>query len=186
MAIPIGIIGGLLGTALSNTFAWLNRKEATKIEIARMEHDKAKWAVDIQKIKLGSQAAVAEIEMTAYAAQVQGSIDGLVASIKDQSIATGRAHRIAASIISLVRPALTFLLLFTVWVIVIWAIKQFQLYGEAQQWREEIIAIAVLSLSTILELCSMSVTWWFGDRSIKRGIQNTVNGGAIRAAGGKF
>lgn len=186
MAIPLGIIGGLLGTALSNTFAWLNRKEETKLQIAKMEHETARWVHEKDVIKLGSQADVARIEMSAYAAQVQGSIDGMIASIKDQSIATGRAHRIAASIISLVRPALTFMLLFTVWAIVIWAIGQFKLYGQAEQWRDEIIAIAVLSLSTILELCSMAVTWWFGDRSIKRGIQNTANGNALRAAGGKF
>jgi len=171
----IGIISGLVGSAITGVTSIMKLRIEAQREKNKFAHDEKMWEHESAMLKLQSQAKVSEMEIESFMTQIRGSFKGLEASINDQSVATGRAHRIAASILSLFRPFITTALVAFMFYI---AAESVGLIDRLEQ--------ADFALVAIIDLASMAVTWWFGDRSQKRANQNIVNGGRVRAAGGAF
>lgn len=168
-----GIITGLVGSFSTSLFSWLNTKEKNKIIIAQMGHEAKRWDFQKEITILQSQAKVSEFEMKALLEQVQGSWAGLEASIKAQIASGQNAGRTANSIVTLFRPFITLLLIAA-------------MFYFTQKMLVEEFAKAAFGIVAIIELASMAVSWWFGDRSMKRGLQNTQSASLIRGADGEF
>jgi len=192
----IGAIIGLFGSVSTNVFGWLNRKEDRKtLALELADRDKARthearlWAHEGEMLKLQSQAKVAETEQEAFLTEIKGSWEGLKQTTDQQTKTTVEASTWVKDAISLFRPVLTSALIG----ITIYASVQ----GLGTVTDAKALGIDVdknlydlikdnAALATIYGLTEMSVTWWFGDRSIKRVVQNIENGNNLRAAGGAF
>ncbi|PHS77833.1 MAG: hypothetical protein COB56_01055 [Robiginitomaculum sp.] len=169
----LGIITGLVGSVATNAFSWLTLKEKNRYAIEQMSHKEKRWVYEKDLVKLKSQGKVSEFEMQAFLKQVDGSYKNLEASIKAQIASGKKASVFSNSIVTLFRPFLTVLL-----VVAMFYYSKIT-YGSGQSNE----AYGILA---IIDLASMAVSWWFGDRSIKRGIQNIMGAGNVRAAGGDF
>ena len=186
----VGAILGLAGSVFTNVFGWLNRKEDRKelalrlaFEEKRLDHETRKWDHETALLTLQSQAKVSETESEMALAATVGSQQGLIATIQSQDKAMEGTWKWVKSIISLMRPALT--TAFTG--ITVYA----ALYGLGSSAGITEAEFGTLggheALAVIYGLTELSVTWWFGDRSIKRVMNNTREGGTgIRGAAGAF
>jgi hypothetical protein len=189
----IGLITGLVGSIATNVFGWLERKEERKSLALKLDHQIKVMAHEGEMFKLESQAKVAETEQEAFLMNTEGTWKGLESSIADQTAATAGAHKGVKSFLALFRPILT--TAFTA--VTIWAaLKGFDLTimqaettgamtidGVVNTYKE--VAEAVKdnpALLVVYSLTEMSVTWWFGDRSIRKQVATRE----LRAAGGDF
>lgn len=152
MAITGSIIG-LAGSALTNITGYFNRRLDLKKMELEFQHEKLKWDHEAALFDLQMQAKAEETEQEAFLTDVMGSWKGLETSISDQSKALNGASEWVHNLLALFRPAITTGLLMLV--------AYFSLTG---------VETAV-TVVTALDLAAMAVTWWFGDRSIKRATQ---------------
>lgn len=168
-----GIITGLVGSIGSNVFSWLTLREKNKYAIAEMAHQEKRWGHEKELLVLQSQANVSEFEMQTLIEQVRGSFTGLEMSIKSQIANATNASKRANSIIMFFRPLLTLVLMFA-------------MFYFSKKMLTDKFPNAAYGIIAIIDLGSMAVAWWFGDRSLKRGVQSVMSAGNVRAAGGDF
>lgn len=153
----VGGLAGLLGSISTNVFQIFRLREERELKRLEIE-DRNLDRLHEQKLHaLNMQAREQETESEIMIAQTQGSYDGLKASIADQTAAVQSTYKWVAAVISLVRPVLTFALLFSLLV---------SLSSED----------ATMIRIALIELTLMAVTWWFGDRSTKRIMERSGNG----------
>jgi len=166
----IGAILGLVGSVSTKAFGIFEKREERKLVALQMDHESKRWSHDEHMFTLQSQAKVAETEQEAFLMTTQGSYDGLKASIEAQSEATKGSSKWVKNIISLMRPSLT--------TSFVGVIIYLCIIGNPDD-------IRIAAITAVIELGSMSVAWWFGDRSTKR-VMESMRGGHIRGAGGEF
>ena len=170
-----GIILGLVGSAITQTTSIFTLRETRKLEEARMTHEAASWDHEKAMIELASQGEVARLEMEVVLTQVRETFEGLKASMNEHASTAKGAHKWARSVSTIMRPIFaTSLLAF----IFYWAWLSGAFMDGIDQGESAVIAV--------IELGSMAVSWWFGDRSNKRMSENARAAGDIRAAGGDF
>jgi len=170
-----GIILGLVGSAITQTTSIFTMREQRKLREAEMLHEAKSWEHETAMIKLASQGEVARLEMDVILTQVRQTYEGLKASIAEYASTAKGSHRWARTLSTIMRPIFTFTLLFF---IMYWAWLSGAFMDGVDQGEGAVIAV--------IELGSMAVSWWFGDRSNKRTQQNARAAGEIRAAGGSF
>ena len=166
----LGLILGLAGSISTKIFGIFEKREERKMRELELEHEARRWTHEKDMFKMQSQAKVAETEQEAFLMTVEGSYDGLQASMMQQTEALKGSSRWVKNILSMVRPSLTF--------IFVGIVVYISIFENPDDYRAAAIAAAI-------ELAMMSVTWWFGDRSTKRVVES-MRGGHIRAAGGSF
>ncbi|MGB0907407.1 MAG: hypothetical protein ACPGVT_07930 [Maricaulaceae bacterium] len=166
----IGAILGLAGSLATNVISIFRQREERKMRQLELEHETRRWGHEKDMFKLQSQAKVAETEQEAFLMTVQGSYDGLRASIADQTALAAKSSPWVANILTLFRPAMTLSFIALVVYLSIWANDT------------NVRSPAILAG---IDLALMSSTWWFGDRSTKR-VAEAMRGDHIRGAGGAF
>ncbi len=136
-----GGLFGLVGTALGRLAGYFEQRQA-------QAHEKARWGHEVQLIGLQQAAARAETEAEIALSDVQGSWQGLAASMQAEAAIAG-SYKWVDAVRGLTRPALTLLL----WLIAggIW------------------LGADPVSRTAIAETATFGATaatlWWFGDRS---------------------
>ena len=166
----LGLILGLVGSVTTKVFGIFEKREERLMRQAELAHEVNRWAFEKEMFTLQSQAKVAETEQEAFLMTVQGSYDGLKASIENQTEATKGTSRWVKNLLSTVRPTLTFVFSGILIYNAIWEAS-----GDYR----------LAALTASIDLAMMSVCWWFGDRSTKRVI-DSMRGNHIRGAGGNF
>lgn len=170
-----GIILGLVGSAITQTTSVFTLREQRKLEVAKMAHEAAGWTHEKEMMKLASQGEVAQLEMEVVLTQVRETFNGLKASMAEMASTAKGAHKWSRTVSTLMRPIMTLILVgFTIY----WAWLSGAFVDGVDAGEKAVIGI--------IELSSMAVSWWFGDRSNKRVSENARAAGEIRAAGGKF
>ena len=166
----LGLVLGLVGSISTKVFGIFEKREERKLRQLELEHEVNRWGHEKDMFKMQSQAKVAETEQEAFLMTVEGSYDGLQASMAQQTEALKGSSRWVKNILSLVRPVLTFTF--------VGIVVYISVFENPEDYRAAGIAAAI-------ELAMMSVAWWFGDRSTKRVVES-MRGNHIRAAGGNF
>lgn len=166
----LGLILGLVGSVSTKVFGIFEKREERKIIEVNNAHEVNRWSHEKEMFTLQSQAKVAETEQEAFLMTVQGSYDGLKASILQQTETVKGASRWVKNILSLVRPSLTFFF--------VCIIGYVSIFENPDDYRAAAVAASI-------ELGMMCVSWWFGDRSTKRVVES-MRGGHIRGADGLF
>ena len=166
----LGAALGLVGSISTKVFGIFEKKEERKILELRLQDQHKQREHEATMFTLQSQAKVAETEQEAFLMTVQGSYDGLKASINDQTETVKGSAQWVKNTLSMVRPSLTF--------IFVGIVAYVSIFENPDNYRAAAIAAAI-------ELASMTVSWWFGDRSTKRVVES-MRGGHIRGAGGNF
>lgn len=192
----IGLISGLLGSFATGIFGIANKHIERKSNQDKYKHTEALWTHEKELLTLQSQARVAETEQEVILATVEGSFRGLDASIKSQDVATANSYKWAASLLALVRPIITFILLFITVKAALAGLTATDLLSNFDLASDAVLTNVVndlytlidnnVALAVVFELTSMAVAWWFGDRSFKRATQSSQLAGQVRAAGGQF
>tara|TARA_Y100000034_G_C6564761_1_gene244528 strand:+ start:41 stop:496 length:456 start_codon:yes stop_codon:yes gene_type:complete len=136
-----GIIGSLLGKAFSFLDFWVEEKKADG------EHARTLELLDLQN-KIGAEES--ERELAIAEATTAGNLR--MASY-DHDSSMGARSTWVVDILSLVRPVLTVML------IVLVALIYFNTADAGD--RATIVA-------SVIFLCSSAVTWWFGDRTMRK------------------
>ena len=142
-----GGLTGILGMGVKALFGWLGARE-------ERETLKVKQAHEVRLLELQQAARAAETEnerAIASEATRQASYD--FANVSGQSV-----WKWAASVVTLMRPAITlYLLLVTTWLM--WML----LYGGSLPYVDTPGLIKEV-VTQIVYLTSTAVTWWWGDR----------------------
>lgn len=165
----LGAVLGLVGSVSTKVFGIFEKREERKTLEVQNAHEVNRWAFEKEMFTLQSQAKVAETEQEAFLMTVQGSYEGLEQSIRDQQELSKRAPKWVISILALMRPSLT--LTFT------GIVGYMAIVGSDGDLKKA-------ALIACVDMASLCVTWWFGDRSAKRIVE--MRGTHIRAAGGEF
>lgn len=167
----IGAILGLAGSGITQVFGWLNKKENRKDKALEYAHKEKLWTHERDLMVIQGDLKEAETEQEAFLSNVDGSWDGLQASIKDQTEIAKGSSQWVKNFLSLMRPLLTLIPL----VISVWA----GVYGFLAMLDMPNSTISALEyvqsstpLLTLYGLTELTVTWWFGDRAIKRAVEN--------------
>lgn len=137
---------GLVGTLVGKLFGWLELRERARTLAMEQAHELALF---------DRQAALRRSELEAELAVAES---GAWAAARTESyrhdMAAGETWRWVSSVIRLVRPVLTLLLLaLTAWVFVV--------VGD--------LGLRAEVVSQVVYLTAMAVAWWFGDRAPRRG-----------------
>ena len=136
-----GGLFGLIGTALGRVAGYFEQKQA-------QAHEKARWIHEVQLIELQQAAQKAETEAEIALSEVEGSWQGLAASMQaDAAIAS--SYRWVDAVRGLTRPCLTLLL---------WLIAGGIWLGADPASRANIAETATFGATA-------ATLWWFGDRS---------------------
>lgn len=136
-----GGLFGLFGTALGRLAGYFEQRQ-------RQAHEKARWYHEVELITLQQAAAQAETEAEIALTQVQGSWQGLAASLQAEA-AIAPSYRWVDAVRGLTRPALTLLL---------WLIAAGIWFGSDPAARASIAETATFGATA-------ATLWWFGDRS---------------------
>lgn len=151
----IGAILGLVGSGITQGFGWLNRKEARKEKALDYAFQRDEMSHEVVMGEMMLRQGQQETEQEAFLTDVKGSWQGLDRSIDNQTKSTEGTSRWVKNIVSLMRPVLTVLpLLLSLWA--------------AVQGVQELTGMSNEATATVYGLTELTVTWWFGDRSIKR------------------
>jgi hypothetical protein len=135
-----GIIGSVLGKAFSFLDYWVEEKKADG------EHARTLELLNLQN-KIGAEENERELAMAEAAAAVNLRTSSYG---HDSSLGTGSAW--VVDILRLVRPVLTVMLIILVAVI----------YFDSPAGEQATI------IASVIYLCSSAVTWWFGDRTLRK------------------
>lgn len=154
MISAVGILSALLsGAGLSlitnlfeNIFGLLKSYERRKV--MKLEHEQS---LEIARIEADIRKVEAETEADIKVMEIDGSV--LRASYEHASASTARSYSWVASILSLVRPVLTFVMVG---------------YGYMLVMASEDPALKASVTVMVVEMTAMIIAWWFGDRSFKR------------------
>ena len=135
-----GVVGSVIGKAFSFLDAWQEEKKATN------EHGRTLELLELQN-KIGAEESEREMEI----AQAKIDADSRVASYSHDSMA-GTSSIWVIDLLRLVRPVLTFSLIFLVGI----------LYFKAAPGGRATIEASVIYMA------SSATLWWFGDRAMAR------------------
>lgn len=190
----IGIIAGLIGSAITQTFAHLGRREDRLMATARFSHEENGWNHERDMATLQSQAEVARTEQDVVKTMADLSREGMVSSQQAQTALAEWTPRWTNGVVSLVRPVLTFVLIG----VTLWHSFQTDILTElagidvvdagamdSAKRAYEIVG-QYPAMAAVVSLTEMAVAWWFGDRSAKRVQQYSSLARNVRAAGGEF
>lgn len=142
-----GVLGGVfsLGNAAVQFMGdRAKAKETLETTAQQFTHD-----IDLAKLtqaNANQQAsnAVVQTKLEGIVTEMQKSFDGLTASMTDQTTLDGKQDGIVLDVLSLFRPGLTLTLILAA--VTLGCLHQDALSGQ------------------LVELSSMAVAWWFGDR----------------------
>lgn len=136
-----GGVFGVIGTALGRVAGFFE---------ARQQHtfERAKWAHDLDLLRLEMDVRRVETETQIDLQQVEGSWQGLKASLNAEA-AIPTSYPFVNAIRALTRPALTLLL---------WVITAMVFFNVGEALRERVVETAVFAATA-------ATLWWFGDRS---------------------
>ncbi len=148
LTLVIGPLTGLLGSGLGTVVKWLEHRQ-------RMAELERQQAHELRLQELNIQARGQELEQEALIAQTQAHADAMAASYRHDASA-GPAHRWVASLLRLMRPLFTLLLLALAGAIYFHALPGDLVDGAPV--REHVTL-------TVLYLAEVAVTWWFADRA---------------------
>jgi len=135
-----GVVGSVIGKAFSFLDAWQEEKKATN------EHGRTLELLELQN-KIGAEESEREMEI----AQAKIDADSRVASYSHDSMA-GTSSIWVIDLLRLVRPVLTFSLIFLVGI----------LYFKAAPGGRATIEASVIYMA------SSATLWWFGDRAMRK------------------
>jgi len=135
-----GIIGSVIGKAFSFLDAWQEEKKATN------EHGRTIALLELQN-KLGAEESEREMAIT----QAKIDADSRVASYSHDAVG-GTSSVWVIDLLRLVRPVLTFSLIFLVGI----------LYFKAAPGGRATIEASVIYMA------SSATLWWFGDRAMRK------------------
>ncbi|MDP1630464.1 MAG: hypothetical protein Q8L66_03480 [Caulobacter sp.] len=162
-----GLAGGALGAAFGALGSVLNRglgifetREKRKDRQLEMAHEKDRWGHDLQ-LAMDARAGRAEEARQALArADVEGSWQGLAASLGAEA-AIAASWPWVAAVRALTRPALTLLL----WIL--FAVLFLSAMSGALDARTA-AGVVHTAVETIAFSASTALAWWFGDRAPRR------------------
>jgi len=138
----LSLVTNILESVFGVVKDWQRRK------LMVLEHEQS---IELAKMNSEIRLAEAESERETAALEMEGA--AFSASYQHAVAATGTAPRFIASLISLVRPVLTFGLLYIAWELV---------------KASDDPALKAGAVTAIIELAATATAWWFGDRSFKR------------------
>lgn len=136
-----GGVFGVIGTALGRVAGFFEARQ-------QHEFERAKWSHEVELMKLNMDVRRVEAETQIDVQNVQGSWEGLKASLEAEA-AVPASYPFVNAIRALTRPALTLLL---------WAITAMVFFNVGEVLRERVVETAVFAATA-------ATLWWFGDRS---------------------
>jgi ammonia channel protein AmtB len=148
-AVFSGGLTGILGSAVSGIFKFLEVREANKAKVADRQHE-----LRLQEIQMKAYQQETEREL-AIASQKSAS-EQMVASY-DHDSKIGEGSQWCVNTLRLVRPAIT--LLSWAMVTMIWFTMNKGFLDQASQ--SEVMRYLIM---TTVYTASASTLWWFGDR----------------------
>lgn len=152
---PLGAITGLLGGLASKVFGWL--EAGRKIELARVNNEHQLALVNAEndhdrkmaEMKFADRAAERESEERIVATQADAA--NMQASYRHDA-SYGTVYRWAATVLRLVRPVLTIMLIYMYY-------RIFIMVEQAGR-----IEDATAMVNGVIYATTTAVAWWFADR----------------------
>lgn len=156
----LGAAFGALGSIVNRGFGIFEMREKRRDRQLELTQEKERWA---HEMAMGEQARSAHAEEARQAlavTQAQGSWAGLKASI-DAEAAIAESWPWVAAVRALTRPALTVLL---------WLLYMIVFFSAAAGALQADTAASVIggAVDTISFSAATALTWWFGDRGLRR------------------
>ena len=142
-----GGLFGLVGTALGRLAGYFERRQTLK-------HETRRWAHELDLLARQQDGAREAANAAHVQAEIDGSWDGLRASI-DADSAIAPSYLWVNAVRGLTRPFLTLLL---------WLIESSIWFGADTAGRAEIIETATFAATA-------ATLWWFGDRSPRQSLR---------------
>jgi hypothetical protein len=152
----LGGLFGMLGSGLGRVIGLYEMREKRQDRTLEMAHEKDGWAHerDLQILQTEAQLQAARHDLDK--ASVDGSWQGLSASVAADATLPG-GYAWVNAVRALVRPVLT-LLVWLIFTVLFFAALTTRLPGEAGQ---DVIETFV---NTVTFAASTALAWWFGDR----------------------
>ncbi|MEM7638876.1 MAG: hypothetical protein AAF269_07415 [Pseudomonadota bacterium] len=136
-----GGLFGLLGTTLGRVAGFFEKRQS-------IAHEERRWQHETTLVELQQKTAMQAAKTALDQAHVDGSWDGLSASLAAQA-AIGESYKWVNAIRSLTRPSLTLLL---------WGIATLIWFSADSAAQANIVETATFAATA-------ATLWWFGDRA---------------------
>ncbi|MFA5262345.1 MAG: hypothetical protein WC378_00870 [Opitutaceae bacterium] len=151
-----GVFGGLFGL-LTGVLQLVQKRDEAKLKIAE-------WAHDLELTKLQGNISQANLAGTIALTREKGASDAFTASVDSDAKIKGESRAFTNLRVS-VRPVLTYLYQFALLCIV-----TFALLAWWQKWCDETRLLPILeyTVTAIVNLATMTLSWWFGQRQIEK------------------
>lgn len=157
-SVASGGLFGLIGSLFGAGFKVFERREARREKQSERAHELALH-------RLNMEAAAQETESEIKLAQTAGSYAGLTASIDADAALTGNVSRWVNDARAMFRPVLTIISLVLLTLVFIRVTDDAAITWFAQEVDHRAALIAYV-VNSIAFTATLSVTWWFGDRSL--------------------
>lgn len=145
--------GGLIGLGGSIATQVIGMMQAKQVAAAALAAKQVDYAHDKEMAGINAASAAVAAAATLDLTKVQGDIDGLKASIADQTTLSGRTSQWVTDILALFRPGLTTVLVLGTGALAL------TLGPSATTSSPQAMAFG-----TVAEMAALAVTWWFGSR----------------------